>query len=42
MLWKLSPATHAGEVSFNAASKDHIDPDATTLTAYAVGIRIIR
>jgi len=41
LLWKLEPATSL-DPTFSAASKDHIDPDPSTITAYALGIRIAR
>jgi len=39
LLWKLEPSTSISP-SFSAASKDHVDPDPSTLTVYALGIRI--
>jgi hypothetical protein len=39
LLWKLEPAT-SRDPSFSAASKDHVDSDPSTITAYALGIRI--
>jgi hypothetical protein len=41
LLWKLEPATSL-DPTFSVASKDHIDPDPSTITAYALGIRIAR
>jgi hypothetical protein len=42
LLWKLQPTTTTSRQDFAAASKDHIDPDPSTITAYALGIRILR
>jgi hypothetical protein len=39
LLWKLEPATSINP-NFSAASKDHITPDPSTITAYALGIQI--
>jgi hypothetical protein len=39
LLWKLEPST-SSDPTFSAASKDHMHPDPSTLTAYALGIRI--
>jgi hypothetical protein len=40
LLWKLEPATRTSNQEFSAASKDHVIPDPSTLTTYALGIRI--
>lgn len=39
LLWKLEPST-GHDQSFSAASKDHVHPSPSTITAYALGIRI--
>jgi hypothetical protein len=39
LLWKLEPAT-SQDPTFSAASKDHMHPDPSTITAFALGIRI--
>ena len=39
LLWKLEPS-NSQDPSFSAASKDHITPDPSTITAYALGIRM--
>ena len=39
LLWKLEPAT-SQTPTFSAASKDHVHPDPSTITAFALGIRI--
>lgn len=39
LLWKLEPSTSLDQ-SFSTASKDHTYPDPSTITAYALGIRI--
>jgi hypothetical protein len=39
LLWKLEPSTSASPI-FSAASKDHLHPDPSTLTTYALGISI--
>ena len=39
LLWKLEPSTSQNP-TFSAASKDHVHPDPSTLTAFALGIRL--
>jgi hypothetical protein len=39
LLWRLEPSTSLNP-SFSAASKDHMHPDPSTLTTYALGIRL--
>jgi hypothetical protein len=39
LLWKLEPSTSQNP-TFSAASKDHVDPDPSTITAFALGIRL--
>ncbi|OUA56117.1 MULTISPECIES: hypothetical protein [Bacillus cereus group] len=39
LLWNLQPSTSYDQ-SFSAASKDHVTSDPSTITAYAMGIRI--
>ena len=41
LLWKLQPSTN-NNPTFAAASKDHVDPGAATLTAYAIGIQLLQ
>ncbi|MDN9008802.1 hypothetical protein [Brevibacillus laterosporus] len=39
LLWKLEPSTSLSQ-SFSVASKDHVHSDSSTITAFAMGIRI--
>lgn len=40
LLWRLEPATTTSNQEFGAASKDHIHPDPSSITSYALGIQI--
>lgn len=40
LLWKLEPTVVTDRQSFSAVSKDHVHPDASTITTYALGIQI--
>jgi hypothetical protein len=40
LLWKLQPS-NSQDPGFTAASKVHIAPDPCTITAYALGIRLL-
>ncbi|MBF6300539.1 hypothetical protein IU459_23765 [Nocardia amamiensis] len=40
LLWNLQPST-SQDPSFTAASKDHVHPNPSTITAFAVGVRIL-
>lgn len=39
MLWNLAPST-SQDPSFSAGAKDHLHPDPSTITAFAIGIQI--
>jgi hypothetical protein len=42
LLWRLKPVITTANQAFEVASKDHIVPDPCTVTAYALGIQIVR
>lgn len=42
LLWRLQPVITTSDQEFLTSSKDHVKPDPSTITAYALGIRILR